>query len=347
MRTRIARTVDSPVTATALALESRHGHKVLDQAIMVSCDLVVIREGILPMVRERVKGRLEDFDVNKLFLSATHTHTAPVLREGAYQLPQEGIIQPKNYVEFLADRVADASVKARQIRKPGSADWGLGYAVVALNRRSVYANGRAQMYGATNKPDFRGIEGYEDHGVEVLCFWDDQDQPLATAINVACPSQEVEGRSALSADFWHHVRDALRKKHGKDLHVLGWTGAAGDQSPHMTYRKRAEERMRKLRGLARLEDIARRIVAAWEEAYDGAKQERHTDVSLVHQVQTIDLPRRKVTQQEVAEIKEKVESLSNDPRNQWRVLWHQAVIDRYERQVGQIEPYKMELHTIR
>jgi len=349
MHTRIARTVESPVTATALALESRDGDKVLDQAIMVSCDLVAIRGGILERVRERVKKRLAGFDDEKLFLNATHTHTAPVMREGAYQLPPgEGVIQPAAYVQFLADRVANASVKAWQSRKPGSVGWGLGYTIVALNRRSVYADGRAQMYGATNAPDFRRIEGYEDHGVEVLCFWDDQERLFATAINVACPSQEVEGRSSVNADFWHQVRESLRQKHGEELLVVGWTGAAGDQSPHLMYRKRAEERMRKLRGLSRLDDIARRIVAAWEEAYDGAKQERHSEVPLVHKVQTIELPRRKVTEQEVAAIKEKVEALSSDPRNQRRMLWHQAVVERYDRQqTGTLEPYKMELHAVR
>ncbi|NLY02565.1 MAG: hypothetical protein GXY83_41330 [Rhodopirellula sp.] len=37
---RISNEIESPVTATALAWESRDGDKVLDQAIMVSCDLV-------------------------------------------------------------------------------------------------------------------------------------------------------------------------------------------------------------------------------------------------------------------------------------------------------------------
>ncbi|MBM4095084.1 MAG: hypothetical protein FJ276_37595, partial [Planctomycetes bacterium] len=51
---RVSNKVESPVTATALALESRDGDKVLDQAIVVSCDLVAIREGILEKVRDKV-----------------------------------------------------------------------------------------------------------------------------------------------------------------------------------------------------------------------------------------------------------------------------------------------------
>jgi hypothetical protein len=226
--------------------------------------------------------------------------------------------------------------------------WGLGHAIVAQNRRSTYANGTAQMYGATNKADFRGIEGYEDHGVEVLCFWDDQEKLFATAINVACPAQEVESGSSVNADFWHTVRESLRAKYGKDLLVLAWTGAAGDQSPHLMYSKAAEERMRKLRGLTRLEELSRRIVAAWEEAYEGASQERHTDAVLVHQVQTIELPERMVTKEEAFDLEAKVLLLSNDPKQKTRMGWHQAAIDRYKRQqAGELNPYQMELHAIR
>ncbi|MDR3634942.1 MAG: hypothetical protein P4L84_14150, partial [Isosphaeraceae bacterium] len=51
MHTRIAKDVRSPVTATALALESRDGDKPLDQAVLVSCDLVAIDPAILDQVR--------------------------------------------------------------------------------------------------------------------------------------------------------------------------------------------------------------------------------------------------------------------------------------------------------
>ncbi|MFO0954200.1 MAG: hypothetical protein U0835_24195, partial [Isosphaeraceae bacterium] len=252
------------------------------------------------------------------------------------------------YSEFLAERVADAVVKAWEARKPGRVGWGLGHAVVAQNRRSVYADGRAQMYGPTDRPDFRGIEGSEDQGVEVLFFWDADGKLIATAVNVACPSQEVEGLSSVNADFWHEVRESLRAKHGQNLLVLAWTGAAGDQSPHLMYRKRAEERMRELRGLTRLQELSRRVVAAWEEAYEGGRKEPHADAVLAHRVDTIDLPLRKITEAEAAEARAKVATLSKDPKNRRLVLWHGDVVERFERQkAGKSEPYRMEVHAIR
>jgi hypothetical protein len=348
MHTRVARNVESPVTATALALESVDGDKVIDQAVLISCDLVGIKGTVSERVRQLVKERVPGLDPQKIVLNATHTHTAPVMTEGDYEIPKDGVIQPAEYAEFLAKRVAEAVGKAWESRKPGRAGWGLGHAVVAQNRRAVYADGHAQMYGHTDRPDFRGIEGSEDQGVEVLFFWDLDGKLLATAVNVACPSQEVEGRSAVNADFWHEVRESLRARYGKDLLVLAWTGAAGDQSPHLMYRKRAEERMRELRGLTRLQELSRRVVAAWDEAFAGARKEQHADAVLVHKVATIELPARVITKAEADAARAKVEALSKQPGKQTLIGWHQTVIDRFERQKsGPPDPFKMELHVIR
>lgn len=255
---------------------------------------------------------------------------------------------PTEYVKFFADRVADGIATAWNGRQPGKIGYGLAQAVVAQNRRSVLEDGTAVMYGRTDTDKFRMFEGYEDHGVEVLCVWDRQDKLLATAINVACPAQEVEGNRFINADFWHPVRESLRAKYGPDLHVLGWTGGAGDQSPHLMFRKAAEERMRRLRKLERLDELARRIVAAWEEAYAGAKEEMISDAPLVHFTQELTLPRREVTEREYQLAKAKVEELSPQAGKQTLVYWHGNVVKRYERQqAGTVEPFTMELHVVR
>ncbi len=346
MHTRIARQIESRLRAEAVAIETRQADQTLDQAVMVSCDLVVIPREVLAKVRQRLKDRAPGLDPMKLFVSATHTHTAPVLEQDSYDLPKEGIVQPVEYVEFLADRVADVAAKAWAARKPGAVGWGLGHAVIAQNRRAVYADGHAQMYGATDLPEFRNIEGYEDHGVEVLFFWDRQKRLLAAAINVACTAQEVEGRSTVNADFFHEVRQTLRKRHGQDLVVLGWIGAAGDQSPHPMFRKQAEERIVRLRGLTRLEEIARRLVRAVDDAHEIAEKDIRTDVPLVHRVEELKLPVRLVTEAEMAEAKAKVETLSKDPRQRRVMLWHQEVVDRYQRQ--KTNPHHpVEIHVLR
>ena len=348
MRTRIAKKVESPVTATVLVVESREGDKSLEHAVFVSCDLVCIRGGIHEAVREKLKGKLPGLDTQKIIMNATHTHTAPTLIEGRYTLPETGVTKPAEFVEFASQKIADAIIEAWNNRQPGRAGWGLGHAVVAQNRRALYQGGWAKMYGSTSAKDFRGIEGYEDHGVEVLFFWNNDDKLIATAINVACPAQAVEGRSAVNADYWHEVRETLKKKYGDQLCVLAWTGAGGDQVPRPMYRKQAEARMMKLRELTLLEEISRRIVNAWEEAYAGAQQEKHADPVLIHEVRTIELPRQIVSDEDYARVKKEVAEYANDPSKVWIKNWKQRVLDRYEAQhAGTEKPYQMELHTLR
>ncbi|MBN1442983.1 MAG: hypothetical protein JXA90_09745 [Planctomycetes bacterium] len=348
MHTRIGAAVDAPLEASAVALESRDGDRSLDHAIMVSCDVCYIPAGVVEQVRAELARQLPDVDARKLFLSATHTHTGPVFEDGLYHIPQEGVLPPSEYTRFFVERVADAAARAWRSRKPGAAGWGLGHAVVGHNRRAVYADGSARMYGATDDPAFRGIEGYEDHALETLLFWDREEKLVAAAINFACTAQEVEGKSAVDADFVHPVRKELRRRHGEQLAVLAWISAAGDQSPHLMFRKRAEDRMRELRGLSRLDEIARRIVAGFDEAFEGARQDIRTDVPLVHKVETLTLPLRLVTDQELADARAQVASLSKDPAQQRSRLWHQAVIDRHERQQSEPNPARdFEIHVLR
>jgi hypothetical protein len=348
--TRIGRNVESPVAATALAIEARQDEESTDQAVLVACDLVAIRGDIQEQVRRAVQSQVSDLDATKIVLSATHTHTAPVMLEGIYQIPEDGVMSPSEYVQFLVEQLSALIVDVWKSRQPGSVSWGLGHAVVAQNRRAVYADGSAKMYGKTNIPAFRQIEGYEDHGVEVLFFWNRQDALLATAVNVACPAQEVESRSAVNADFWHEVRLQLGHCYGEELNVLGWTGASGDQSPHLMWRKRAEERMRSARGLTRLEEIARRLSRAVEEAHEVAKDDIQQDVPFVHLTQQIQLPVRMVTEQEYQEAKQTMASLAEQESQgrdtRMRRQWHQATVERYERQMEE-RHYKMQLHVIR
>jgi len=353
---RIARKVETPITAGVVALESRRSGAPLDAAVMVACDLVYIPTEVLRLVREAVGKRVPDLDARKIFLSGTHTHTAPELLPGKFAIPKQGVMQVEAYRALLVQRVADAVAKAWKARKPGSVTWGLGHAVVAYNRRAAYADGSARMYGGTNTPGFRSLEGYEDHDVNTLLFWNGGGRLIAMAVNVSCPSQEVESRTAVNADFWHPVRQRLRKRYGADLCVLGWAGAAGDQSPHLMYRKAADERMRRLRGLTRLDEIARRIVRAVDEAYEAVKEDRHADVPLVHRAETVRLPMRLVKEAEYAEAKAAVEQaraqIAKDPkaadRAHRRMKWYEVTVRRYERQKVDPKPtYEMELHVVR
>ena len=350
----VADTIQSRCMANVLALESRDGKRVVDQAIIVSCDLCIL-PGIQDGLRKHLADRLDGFDVNKLFLAATHTHSAMMVFKNQYDEKDYGdAMQPKDYVPLLYERMGAAVLKAWDSRAAGAVAWGLGHAVVGCNRRAVYSDGRAKMYGNTADPEFRQIEGYEDHTVDILCFYDNKKQLKATAITLACPAQSVSG-APVSADFWHDVRELLRKRHGEKLCVLGFCAPAGDQSPSRMFRKQSETRMDRLRGLTQTQELGRRIANAFNEAVDVIAKDIRADVPLVHLVRQVDLSARIVTEAECASAKKmcdamdakKAKGQAGRRRWYWRV-YHGMVVDRYHaQQNGDRRTYPIEMHVLR
>lgn len=59
--TRISQSVEAPIIAAAVAIESVEGGKVADQSILISCDLVGIHHSVLAQFRLHLKPLLLDF----------------------------------------------------------------------------------------------------------------------------------------------------------------------------------------------------------------------------------------------------------------------------------------------
>ncbi|NLX94750.1 MAG: hypothetical protein GXY83_01100 [Rhodopirellula sp.] len=349
---RIAREVHSRITANVLALESSDGGQALDQAILVSCDLCVIRPGIQEGFRKHLAGRLPGFDLDKLFLAATHTHAAPVLLQDRYDEKDYGdAMQPKDYVPWMYEQVAKAVVKAWESRAAGAVAWGLGHAVAGHNRRVVYSDGTAKMHGNTGVPEFRGIEGYEDHAVQVLCFYDAEKRLKAAALTLATTAQ-CEGSNKVSADFWHDVRRLIRQRHGEDVCVLGFCAPAGDQTPRPQIRKKSEQRMCEIRGLTYSEEIGRRVAGTFNDVADVIAKDIRTDVPFVHRVRQVEVPARIVTDAEYAVAKkvcDEIDARQNRTKSDhWTRGLYGLIADRHlAQQKGDAKTFALELHVLR
>jgi hypothetical protein len=349
----ISQGVNSPVTVNALALEWKEDGKSTEAAIIVSCDVCVIREGIQEQCRKLVAKRLPDFDPNLLFLAATHTHKGPALLQEAYD-NYAGAMEPREYTPFMLAKIVDAVEQAWNSRKPGAVAWGMGHAVIAQNRRATYSDGSAKMYGSSNSAKFRGLEGYEDHTVDAVFFLDTDQRPMAMMVVVPCPAQTDERGECgkrVSADFWHDVRSGLRKSHGDGLVVLGFVAPAGDQSPHLMIRHKAETRMQKLRGLTRTQEMGRRIVVAVNDIWELVKAEARSDQPFVHHIDRFDLPAHPISDEEYATAKSEYERLTVKSKltgtDYWTKKWNERVVQRYEEQQKGAVVNAVEMHVLR
>jgi len=348
---RVTGEVHDPLTVTALAIETENGK---EQTILVSCDRVGIPEDVIDMCRQRVDKRAAGVDVRKVILFATHTHNAPVMMEGVYPPDGPEVMTPTEYAEFFAERVADCAVEAWEKRGPSGFSWAYGYAVVGRNRRLVYADGSSRMYGKSTEDSFLAVEGYEDHGVDMLFTWDSNRELTGMVINLACPSQVDESEFFVSADFWHETRLEIRKRYGENVHVLAQCSAAGDQSPHVLVNKRADRRMLELKDPSERQDIANRIAAAVDDVLPASRSTIETEFPFAHVVKTIQLTRRLVSDQEAEQAREalcKLESESpsaDRARSRNFVLRrrNRTVLERHEEQKT-APAVPMELHVIR
>ena len=356
---RLSQGVETPLAVNVVALESTDGERQLDSVIFACVDLVVVDDDLLDVVRKKIAAKDATIDVEKLVVNATHTHTAPTTHFDAPKLPvSDTIMDYPEVIDFTAERIADAVCAAWKNRKPGKIAFGLDFGVIGWSRRTVYADGHATMYGNTNQDDFRGMEAMEDYDIGSIFFLDKNDKMLAVAVNVACPSQVVEGRSMINADYWHPVRQTLAKRFGNDLVVLGWCSAAGDIAPRPMYRKAAVARMNSLRELDEMPEIARKIDLAVAGTWEAVRKTASADVPLAHRSATLLLPMRKVTEAEYVQAKAECENIdallkANTDKAPAEVdwmagPWYGDVVKRYEMQ--QKNPhtrYRSPVHVIK
>ncbi len=350
--TRIADEVISPLTATALALEVLGEDGTTEQAVLLSCDLVSIgcREDLL----RELHGRCPELDVRKVTMNATHTHTGPCVASGWYEEPENDpeFMKPEEYRGWLVVRLAEIVTEAWAGRRPGGIARGFAYAVVGRCRRAAYADGTALMYGDTNQPGFSGLEACDDHAVNLLFTRDEDDRLTGILVNLACPSQCDEHLSAFSADYWHNVREAVAARYGAAVHLLPQCAPAGDLSPHLLADGTEEKDLRERLGVDDKGIIARRIMAAVEEAMFTASATQET-VEFVHEVKTLRLPRLMVTDEQYALEKRIPQMRAEELAQQsyaFQRLWPFGLVcdlvARYEQQAA--HPYhEIETHVIR
>jgi len=350
---RLSTKPDTPLTANVVALQSGDVTTTL-----VSLDLLQLPEVFVKAVRDAVAKKDSSINLPNIVLTATHTHTAPVLQPGTPGIPvNEQTMTVEETIAFLADRISDGIVAAWKNVAPGKMCYGLDRNSIGFGRRAVYANGSARMYGNTNQPDFVNLEGMDDDDVGSIFFYDQQDQLKAIIVNVACPSQVVESQSAINADYWLPVRNNLKARYGEGIVVLGWGAAAGDMSPRPILHKAANARMRRLRGIDEMQELARRIDISVSQTFEAVQKEKSADPVLKHSAVTLQLPLNKISEAQYREAQagynKVMAQVEKDPACAARVAfmakdWHYGVVQRYEQlQKDPAATYPVEIHVVR
>ncbi len=301
---RLATQVDSPLQATAVAIEAPYQPGFAGATILVGCDLRGINTGMMESIRAALKESHPQVDPHWVIVNSTHTHNAPPL--GAFGLPVEAMLEPE-YIAFAAPRIAQVIAQAWDSRQPGGISFGLSHAVIGHNRIMAYESGRSIMGAPRATPDFSHVEGYEDPALNLLYTWDAQGQITGVVVNAAVTSQTMQSTSFISADFWHDTRLELRKRLGEKLFILPQCSSAGDQMSAAQVYRRAEARMEKLTGRTRRQQIAQRIADGVMAIYPAMQANIEWSPLLAHRWEVVELTRRMIRPQDVQDAQADIE----------------------------------------
>jgi len=335
---RVSEGIHSPISATALAVESASG----EQAIMISVDIANFPREFLDALRERVKSLVPAVVPEKIMMNATHTHSALAVSPGRnWWTPEPGTIKTNDYQEFVLSRLADAVRRAWEGLSKCGISAARAHAVIGHCRRAVFSNGSAEMYGDTSRADFMGLEGNEDSTIELLFTYDDNKKPTGAVVNVACPSQVMEATYLISSDFMGELRRLLKTRFGNGFHVLCQISAAGDQSPRDLVRNRNADFWR-ARGVAILgQRLGDAVIKAGD---DIRKEDICESVEMAHHVRQINLPKWFPSYRDRISAEKEIERLEAIMPSKKAFAEFTAEVKRNEKIPGRPGPYDSKLH---
>jgi hypothetical protein len=138
-RTKPYEKIEQDIFAKALALEDRQGQR----AVLVTTDLIGLSRAVAEPVCERIQARTK-LARSQILLSASHTHSAPILRLEERADPGMTPDDARNIVAYtraLQDKLVEVAAQALAGLEPAKLSLGSGVAHFAMNRREFTPRG--------------------------------------------------------------------------------------------------------------------------------------------------------------------------------------------------------------
>lgn len=219
--------------AKALVLQDSQGNRLA----VVTLDLLGIDRTMRDWIADRVERR-HGIAPKNLLINASHTHSAPVIRESAYSiyghsfydLTPEQLEQSNAYSDRLQERIVEL----------------VGEAIAELSSATVsYTHGRAGFGMNRRLKTDRGwqispnTDGPVDHDVPVLRI-DGPDGALrAVMFGYACHATTLSGYD-YCGDYPGFAQECIEQRHPGTT-ALFIAGCGGDQNPYPRSQDRALE----------------------------------------------------------------------------------------------------------
>jgi hypothetical protein len=221
---RAADCVHDDLWAKALVLEAGGA-----RAALVACDIAALPRPFIDEAR-RLIAQETAIPAEAVMISATHTHTGPVLLSAGsrYNLEGEMLRIAQEYAADLPKKIAASVRSAAAALQPARISAGRGREdSLTFNRRYVMKDGSVAWNPGKLNPDIVRPAGPTDPDVPVVFFESPNAAPRAVCVNYAM-HQDTVGGTEFSADYAYTFSRLLRDAKGADLVTLFTVGCAGN-----------------------------------------------------------------------------------------------------------------------
>src|SRR5215211_2969198 len=199
------------------------------KAALVVCDLISLPRHTVTEARRQIEAAT-GIPGGHVMLSATHTHTGPVLnRESALdELVGATSDLGRRYTERLPELIAKSVAEANRKLAPARASAALGREEgISFNRRFHMKDGSVSWNPAKRHPDVVRPAGPIDPDVGVVYFDTPKDAPVASYVNFALHPDTVGGEG-VSADYPGVLSKLLGAYRGPDMLTVFANGCCGN-----------------------------------------------------------------------------------------------------------------------
>lgn len=259
---RVSTGIHDPILCSALYLDN--GSQAL---VLMALDVLFLDPTTARSLRGAVARRLA-LPEERVFISCTHTHSAPVTNHLLAWHDDAEVPSPDpDYLEWISERAVAAATQAVLNAEPAELAWGVADA------RGVGGN-RLDPSGPIDP----------EAGILAVRAWGGGPMLAIATVYGMHPTVLHEDSTLVSSDFPHYTRQELRERFGSSLTVVYHNSACGNQSPRFFVRGSTfaeAERLGRILGCA--------VVASVEKLTD---KDFRNDVPLRGLLRTVELPRR-------------------------------------------------------
>lgn len=216
--------VHDPLLAKAMVLE-RAGVRL----VFVSCDLLSMPGQVATEARGMIASEL-GIPATHVMISATHTHTGPVLVMGQLRYNVEGEMRRigEEYTRGLPGRISEAATQAARQLQPAKLYVAKSREdTLTFNRRFWMKDGTIGWNPGKRNPNIVRPAGPIDGEVPILYAETLAGRPIAGYVNYALHLDTVGGQH-YSADYPYSLARTLQLARGEDFMSLFTLGAAGN-----------------------------------------------------------------------------------------------------------------------